>query len=201
MSYVPQDLRHAVVIEAYRRADDLDWSALSDRQRTAIYDLWLDEPLIGGHLTRFLSRERARVWLKDGPMKEYARARNGIGPFAHFATSRLPAPGPMARQLLGPGWESEGAIREKPLRCRVAKHHDSRLLIWGPPDTLRDLVWAGINAVIDQEPPPLLVVTVPFGQHLGDGEKNRHVRLCQVALLEIKHLTVTAIKVTPQRAG
>src|SRR6516164_1841683 len=42
---------------------------------------------------RFLSRERARVWLKDVPMKEYSRARSGIGAFSDLVTVRLPSPG------------------------------------------------------------------------------------------------------------
>lgn len=195
VSDVPQELRHSVVTEAYRLADELDWSALTDRQRTAMYDRWLDLPAIGGQLTRFLTRERARVWLKDGPMKEYARARNGIGLFADFATSRLPTPGEMARRLLGQRWDSIGPIQEKPLRCRVTNGQTDRLLIWGPPPTLRDLVWAGINAVVDQEPTPLLIVTIPFGQHFGDAEKRRHANLCQVAGLEVQHLVVRVVKV------
>jgi hypothetical protein len=196
VSDVPQELRHGVVTEAYRLADELDWSALTDRQRTAMYDRWLDVPAIGGQLSRFLTRERARVWLKDGPMKEYARARNGIGPFADFATSRLPSPGQMARQLLGQDWDSIGLIHEKPLRCRVTNGQKDRLLIWGPPLSLRDLVWAGINAVVDQAPTPLLIVAIPFGQHFGDTEKRRHANLCQVAGLEVQHLVVKVTKVT-----
>jgi hypothetical protein len=196
VSDVPQELRHGVVTEAYRLADELDWSALTDRQRTALYDRWLDAPAIGGQLTRFLTRERARVWLKDGPMKEYARARNGIGPFADFATSRFPTPGQMARQLFGQSWDSIDPIHEKPLRCRVTNGQKDRLLIWGPPLTLRDLVWAGINAMVDQEPTPLLIIAIPFGQHFGEAEKRRHANLCQVAGLEVQHLVVRATKVT-----
>jgi hypothetical protein len=58
-------------------------------------------------------------------------------------------------------------------------------------------VWAGINAVVDQEPTPLLIVTIPFGQHFGDAEKRRHTNLCQIAGLEVQHLVVRAVKVTP----
>ena len=56
-----------------------------------MYDRWLDDPAIGGYLTRFLSRERARVWLKDVPMKEYSRARNGIGPLPIWSGAGFPA--------------------------------------------------------------------------------------------------------------
>lgn len=61
MSELPGDLRRTVIAEVYRQADELDWDALPDRRRTEMYDRWLNEPAIGGQLTRFQTRERARV--------------------------------------------------------------------------------------------------------------------------------------------
>src|SRR5262245_19016089 len=115
MSELENALRRSIIAEVYRQAGDLDWDGLTDKQRSAIYDHWLDDPAIGGELTRFLSRERARVWLKDVPMKEYARARNGIGSFSDLVTIRFPNAGQIARQVLGGDWQAvDGSIREKP---------------------------------------------------------------------------------------
>jgi hypothetical protein len=197
MSDLPDDLRREVVAEVYRQAGELDWDGLTDKQRSATYNHWLDDPRVGGQLTRFLSRERARVWLKDVPMKEYARARNGIGVYSDLVTVRLPSPGQIARQVLGPGWDAiDGTIREKPNRCVISNGHDERLMMWGPPKTLRDTVWAGINAVADGLPTPLLVVATPQGQVLDDGEKRRHVRLGRLAGLDVRHtvLRITHVK-------
>jgi hypothetical protein len=201
MSELPEELRRAVVAEVYRQAGNMDWDGLTDRQRSAVYDRWLDDPNIGRELTRFLSRERARVWLKDVPMKEYARARSGIGVYSDLATVRLPSPGRIARQILGEGWDLvDGTIREKPNRCVISNHCGERLMIWGPPKTLRDLVWAGINAVADNpELRPLLVVASPRGEALGDREMQRHIRLGQIAGLDVHHTVLRVTRVTLER--
>jgi hypothetical protein len=185
MGPLPEQLRLDVIREVYRRADELDWVGLSDRQRTVIYDRWLDEPAIGGKLSLFLPRERARVWLKDVPMKEYARACNGIGPLADLVWSRLPGPGQIARQVLSEDWDAiEGSIEEKPIRCLISDRYQERLMIWGPPETLRDMVWRGIIATADHEPVPLLVVAFSYGHSLDDGEKRRNVLLGKIAGLD-----------------
>jgi hypothetical protein len=200
MSELPDELRRAVVAEVYSQAGNMDWDGLTDRQRSTVYDRWLDDPNIGRQLTRFLSRERARVWLKDVPMKEYARARSGIGVYSDLATIRLPTPGQIARQVLGEDWDLvDGTIREKPNRCLVSNHRGERLMIWGPPKTLRDLVWAGIIAVADnREPRPLLVVATPRGDVLGDREKQRHIRLGQIAGLDVHHTILRVTRVAPR---
>jgi len=202
MSELENAFRRAIVAEVYRQAGEMDWDGLTDKQRSAIYDRWLDDPAIGRELTRFLSRERARVWLKDVPMKEYARARSGIGPYADLATIRLPGPGQIARQVLGGHWDAvEGTIREKPNRCVISNGQDKRLLIWGPPKVLRDLVWAGINAVVDgRAPAPLVVLAAPRGDSPSQGDMNRHVRLGEIAGLEVRHTTLRVTRVVPERS-
>jgi hypothetical protein len=199
MSELENTLRRAIVAEVYRQAGELDWDGLTDRQRSSVYDRWLDDPNIGRELTRFLSRERARVWLKDVPMKEYARARSGIGVYSSLVTVRLPGPGQIASQLLGGNWTSvDGTIREKPNRCVITNGPDERLMIWGPPKTLRDLVWAGINSVAGgREPAPMLVVATRRGDVLSDGEKRRHIRLAQIAGLDLRHTVLQVSRVAP----
>jgi hypothetical protein len=199
MSELEETLRHAIVAEVYRQAGELDWDGLTDKQRSAVYDRWLDDPDIGRELTRFLPRERARVWLKDVPMKEYARARSGIGVYSNLVTVRLPNPGQIARQVLGNSWDMvEGTIGEKPNRCVISDGRDKRLMIWGPPKVLRDLVWAGINAVADGlQPVPLLVVSAPRGLVLAEGEMQRHIRLGSIAGLEVRHTVLRLTRVKP----
>lgn len=199
MSELETAFRRAIVAEVYRQAGELDWDGLTDKQRSSVYDQWLDDPAIGRELTRFLSRERARVWLKDVPMKEYARARSGIGVYSDLATIRLPGPGQIARQVLGGDWDmAEGTIHEKPNRCVISNGHDKRLMIWGPPKVLRDLVWAGINAIVDDsQPQPLIVVAAPRGESLGQGEMRRHIKIGEIARLEVRHTVLRVTRVTP----
>jgi hypothetical protein len=197
MSDLENALRRAIVAEVYRQAGEMDWDGLTDKQRSAIYDRWLDDPAIGQELTRFQSRERARVWLKDVPMKEYARARNGIGSFADLATIRLPGPGQIAKQVLGYSWDAiNDTIRQKPNRCLISDGNNMRLMIWGPPKTLRDLIWAAIVAVADaRDSAPLIVVATPRGETLSQSEKTRHVRIGQVADLDVRHTTLRSVRV------
>ncbi len=196
MSDLPDSLRREVVAEVYRQAGVLDWDGLTDKRRSAVYDQWLDDPAIGGKLTRFLPRERARVWLKDVPMKEYARARNGIGPYSDLVTSRLPSPGQIARKVLGSGWDViDGTISEKPNRCVISDGNEERLMMWGPPKTLRDIMWAGINALVDGKPTPILVVAMSHAQSLDEGEKRRNILLGRIAGLDVRHTVLRASKV------
>jgi hypothetical protein len=192
MSELESALRRSVIAEVYRQAGELDWDGLTDKQRSAIYDRWLDDPAVGGELTRFLPRERARVWLKDVPMKEYARARNGIGSFADLATIRFPDASQIARQVLGDSWRAvDGTIREKPNRCLISDGLQERLMIWGPPRTLRDLVWAGIVATADgREPTPVIVVASQRGESPSQAEVRHHTRIGQIASLDIRHTTL-----------
>ncbi|MER6514509.1 hypothetical protein ABT158_47375 [Nonomuraea sp. NPDC001636] len=199
MSQLPEDLRRSVIIEVYRQAAELDWDGMTDRQRTSQYNRWLDEPKIGGELSRYLHRDKIRYWLKDVPMKEYARARSGIGNLSNLVSIRLPSPDQISKQVMGAEWSAvENSIREKPLRCHILSGQDKRLMIWGPPKTLRDLVWAGINAVVDgTEPQPILVIASPQGQELDPGEKRRHVLLGRVASLEVRHTVLRMWRVQP----
>jgi hypothetical protein len=124
-------------------------------------------------------------------MKEYARARNGIGPFSDLVAVRFPSAAQIARQVLGGSWDMvEGSIREKPNRCLISDGRYERLMIWGPPKTLRDMVWSGINAVVDREPDPLLVVASSPGQAPDSGEKSRYVVLGEITGLDIMHTVV-----------
>ncbi|GGP12805.1 hypothetical protein LDL08_32010 [Nonomuraea glycinis] len=199
MSQLPEDLRRAVIIEVYRQAAELDWNGMTGPQRTSHYNRWLDDPKIGGELSRYLHRDKIRYWLKDVPMKEYARARSGIGTLADLVSIRLPSPDQICKQVMGEDWSAvESSIREKPLRCRIVSGEHQRLMIWGPPKSLRDLVWAGINAVVEAtEPRPILVIGTPQGQELDPGEKRRHLLLGGVADLEVRHTVLRIWRVEP----
>jgi hypothetical protein len=201
MSELEGAFRRAIVAEIYRQAGDMDWDGLTGKQRSAVYDRWLDDPSIGRELTRFLSRERARVWLKDVPMKEYARARSGIGSFADLVTVRLPGPEQIARQVPGESWHAvEGTVREKPNRCLISDGRGERLMIWGPPRILKDMIWAGIIAVADgREPTPLIVVASPRGESVSQSEMTRHTKISQNAGLELRHTTVRVVRIAPAR--
>ncbi|MFF8542508.1 hypothetical protein ACF060_19595 [Streptomyces werraensis] len=194
MSDIPEEVRRQVIRAIYRRADQLDWDGLTQSDRTKWYNQWLDEEPIGGVILRYLPRERARGWVKDVPMKHYARARAGLGPYADLACRRLPGPDQIVRQVFGAQWEIiDGTIKEKPNRCRVSDGETVHLMIWGPLNNLSSLIWCGINAVVDRAPTPVIVVTLLQGQRISEGEKARHATLGRQAGLEVVHTVLRQV--------
>jgi hypothetical protein len=196
MSDIDEAIRREVIAEVYRQVDALDWDGMTPRERTECYVNWIDDPLIGGKLTRFIDRDRVRVWIKDGPIKELPRARHGIGPYAPFAVSRYPGMEEIAHQAIGPEWQAvPGTVEVKPNRCQIRGPQSGALMIWGPATKLADLIWAAINARVDGGAEPIIVVTSPQGTRLSDGEKHRHRLLAKVAGVDLRHITLRLTRV------
>jgi hypothetical protein len=199
MSDLPEALRREVLIEVYRQAAELDWDGMSPRERSIQYNRWINDPQVGGELSRYLDEVRIRHWLKDVAIKEYSRAKFGIGAYAPLVSLRVTGPDQIAKQVMGPEWSMlEATIRQKPNSCHIVNGDGRRLMMWGPPNTFRDLVWAGINVMADGiHPKPLVVVTSPQGEELDIGEKRRHVRLGAIAGLDVRHTSLRVTRVTP----
>ena len=191
MSLIEEELRRQVIAEIYRRADDLDWDGLSPSDRSTWYVRWLDDPAIGGVLDVHMPRDRARIWIKDVPMKHYARARSGIGPYADLVISRLPDAGQLAQLAFGADWVPlEGTVKDKPNRCTVSDDDGLAQMLWGPPRAFQSLVWASLNAVVDEQPTPVMVVVTRQGERLTDGQIGRHRSIARRIGVEVRHLTV-----------
>ena len=79
---LPALLRAQVVKAIYGDADRVGWQTLPLPDRTRAFNEWVEDDRIGGVLTQFMTPEQARSWIKDGPMKEYARALRGAGRYA-----------------------------------------------------------------------------------------------------------------------
>ncbi|MFI8927682.1 hypothetical protein ACIG3E_08410 [Streptomyces sp. NPDC053474] len=195
MSDIPETIRRAVIRDIYRKADELGWDGLSPVDRTTWYNRWVDDEELGGVLTRYMPRDRARMWIKDVPMKHYNRARSGIGPYAGLVGNPLPSAYDIARYALGEDWAVlSGTLREKPNRCHVTDGNHQKLLIWGNPRNLKSLVWAGLNARVDGLPAPLVVISLLQGERLPDSERRRHKRLCELAGLDVQVITTRATR-------
>lgn len=199
MTRMPEEKRLGVIAEIYRRADDLDWDGLRPTERSTWYARWLDEPAVGGVLQSYMARDQARMWIKDMPMKHYSRARSGIGPYAGLVMSRLPDAGTLASITFGCDWTLEGSVREKPNRCVVTDGAKRIQMIWGPPRAFPSLVWAGLNAVIDQGPAPVLVVLSRQGETPTDGQIDRHRQIADRVGVTVRHITTSASP-TPARS-
>ncbi|MFG3710200.1 hypothetical protein [Micromonospora sp. NPDC047730] len=191
---MPEELRRQVIAELYRQADELDWDGLSPADRSAAYARWLGAPEIGGILDTYMTRDRARIWIKDTPMKHYTRARSGIGPYASLAASKLPGAEALARLAFGPAWiPDDRTLREKPNRCLLRRGASEIDMIWGPPRTFPALIWAGLNGLIDNAPDPNIVVVTKQGERLTAGQIERHRVLGQRVGVVVHHVSVSVV--------
>lgn len=197
MSVIPETVRRTVIRNIYRKADELGWDGLSAVDRTAWYNRWVDDEMLGGVLTRYMPRERARMWIKDVPMKHYNRARSGIGPYADLVSTPLPSAYDIARIALGEDWTVlSGTLREKPNRCQVTDGQGQMLMIWGAPRNLKSLVWAGLNARVDALPSPIVVINLLQGERLTENERRRHQKVCELAGLAVRVITTRTTRST-----
>lgn len=162
---VPTDQLAAVVRAIYSDADARDWDALAPSDRSRAYAEWVEAPLIGGVLTRYMTPEAARAWIKDGPMKEYARANRGVGRYAEFGRSGGTTATDVVAAALGPGASLvAGTEGVKPLHC-IGLDPDGQpaFITWGEARNFRNLVWAALRSAVDDGLDCHVVVTQPPG--------------------------------------
>jgi hypothetical protein len=147
MSGLPPELRDRVTRKLYASAAQIDWENLSAAEKTAQYRRWVADPQIGGELTRFVPEDSARVWIKDGPMKEYARAHFGVGSFAHLVDAPRCTPETVVRAVYGENWQVvDGSVEIKPARCSANGPDGQALVLWGSAADFKHLVWAALEA-------------------------------------------------------
>lgn len=189
---VPRDQVGSIVKALYAAADRLDWEHLPLNARTAQYDDWVGEPEIGGVLAKYMSTENARSWIKDGPMKEYARARLGAGRYAKFGSVSGPTAAQLVAHALGTGAEivadSEGV---KPSHCLAAVGDEVTYVAWGTGQNLRHLVWAAINHLAGKPDHKACVLILESLEHPApQADKTRHARIAKRCSLDFKYYRV-----------
>lgn len=186
---VPQEVRDAVIREVYRQADSLDWEEISARQKTRHYSQWVEDPAIGGELADYYTAEGMRVWLKDGPLKEYARALEDFGPFAQYATHRLSPPSEFIPEVLGAEWAIVPAsIGEKPMHCLATNGTKQRYVCWGKPRTYRDLLWAAVNKALTTTTRPMIVIYLNEGKTVSANLERLHERIAEHCSLDLAYV-------------
>ena len=173
---LPEQQLASVVRSLYAQADEAGWDTLSPRDRSRMYTQWVeaDDP-VGTILTQYMTPEAARSWIKDGPMKEYARANRGTGRYAAYGRQGGTSPLDIIRQVIGPeATLEEGSEAVKPLRAHAHDQDGSRFLVlWGDRRSFKDLLWAALRAAIDDGDTPRIVVLEPPGKVTPTDERNR----------------------------
>lgn len=146
MSKLPAHIREDVSRAILKRAGKLNWDDLSNRQKSEIYETWVTDADIGQKLALYIPLERIRVWIKDGPMKEYKRARRGLGPYAGLVPEAKEYEKIICRKVMGAGYRVlEASIDVKPNRFDAESQDEVVTIIWGNAIDLKHMVWAWLT--------------------------------------------------------
>lgn len=150
MSQIPTEVREAVIKRLYADAERIDWENLSVAEKTKQYANWLEDEEVGGELLRFKPSEPGvRVWMKDGPMKEYSRAILGVGPNARYVDHPRCTPESVVFATLGAGWAVvPGSVEVKPARCWASGPEGKRIVIWGNREDFKYFVFAALELLV-----------------------------------------------------
>jgi len=184
---VTPGIETSIVRLLFEQAAAIGWTYLPLNRRTEMYNRWVRTPEIGGRLQKFMSPEETRVWIKDGPMKEYARAIAGFGKYADLVSNQSSTPRELVHRALGPGWEIDLETRAvKPLRLRIHKDDEELNFAWGPIRDLKHLVWAALTAEAGGDPTPwTLCLVASFERPITADERAAYLRLSRRCGLHI----------------
>jgi hypothetical protein len=186
---LPEEQLASVVRTLYAEADDLRWDTLSLPDRSRTYAAWVEDPKVGGILTRYMTPEAARSWIKDGPMKEYSRARRGAGRYARFGRVAGTTAIDIVRKILGADAEIvSGSEGDKPFHCRVEQRDHELFLVWGEARNYRNLLWAALRESVVRGIEAHVVVMEPPGQTTPADEANFHKAIAARCGLAAHHM-------------
>lgn len=186
---LPGDQLGRVVSALYADAEAMDWEYRPSAERTRQYARWINDGRVGGVLTRYMSAEAARSWIKDGPMKEFSKARRGAGRYAEFGQVAVTGPDDVVRHALGDGWRAAGGrVGVKPFHCEAERGGQRAFVTWGPATNFRHLVWAALRWVVEHKGRAIIVVTDLAERPTPEDEAAWHKKVGDRCGLEITHM-------------
>jgi hypothetical protein len=185
---LPAEQLASVVTLLYREAERLGWDTLPPQDRSRIYSRWVEDERVGGILGRYMTPEAARSWIKDGPMKEYSRARRGTGRYARFGREGGTTTIDVVHVALGseatvvPG--SEGV---KPFHCFATRGDSQVYVTWGEARNFRNLLWAALQAALQGTDAHIVVMEQP-DRITPSAETQSHRALATRCGLTVHHM-------------
>ena len=197
---LPDALRADVVRALYADANKIGWTTLGPQAKTVAFNRWTDDTQIGGRLAGYMSPEQARLWIKDGPMKEYARAMRGAGRFAEFGRQGGTSPQDIVNHALAHGAQIQGNIGTKPPHCfATASDGTTAYVTWGDASSLKHLLWAALRASIEHGVTGHLVVLEPPGIITPTATADEQKTITDRCGLKIHHLREVVGIMTAER--
>ncbi|ACU70334.1 conserved hypothetical protein [Catenulispora acidiphila DSM 44928] len=185
------EVEEKIVRCLFLEADALRWAHLPLGKKTEMYEKWATDPEIGGKLKDFMTLEQVRVWIKDGVMKEYARALYGEGKYAPLVPNPAASLDQLVNSALGSGWNAlPGTRRIKPMRVRALKGEQTVTLTWADSAAnFKHLVWAALSAIADGDQTDwVLCVVDSFESPTPDDIKKHHKRIAERCRLRVVHI-------------
>jgi hypothetical protein len=196
---LPEALRAEVVRALYSDANQLGWANLGPQAKTIAFNRWIDDPRVGGRLTSYMNPEQARLWIKDGPMKEYARAMRGTGRFAEFGRQGGTSPQDIVNHALGDGATIHGTIGTKPPHCLATSIDGMQAYVtWGDANSLKHLLWAALRAAIESNVTGHIVVLEPPGTVTPTAAADEQRAITDRCGLILHHLREVLGTMTPE---
>ncbi len=185
---LPAERHDAVVTALYADADHRGWATMSPQDRSRVYSQWVEQEHMGGVLCRYMTPEAARSWIKDGPMKEYARAQRGTGRYARFGRVATTTTTDIVRAALGSDADvAAGSEGVKPAHCRATRGDGTAYVTWGEASNFRNLLWAALRAAVAGADAHIVVLESP--DRVSPTEETRlHRALGQRCGLGVHHL-------------
>jgi hypothetical protein len=202
MAKPPQAVRDKVIAALYKEFDSLQWEQLATREKSEAYERFLTSPDVGGALDPYMDPGAIRVWIKDGPAKEYGRALEDVGAYAKHTSRVYPEPQDAIKKILGNEWSvTPDSVTDKPMRCEArTEDGETQFVLWGPFAALKELIW---HALLHQVKGPtaslLIVVTRPTIAPLQTAQRKQAEAMCQLIGAEFK--SIMRVAVTKASAG
>ena len=189
---IPKEIEQKVVRALYAEADSIDWGTLTPQQRSRQYAKWVESVEVGEPLRQYLSDAETRVWIKDGPMKEWRRSKNGIGKYALFFDEPENVPTRIVRTILGRNWTVvPSSVRSKPLRLTAQGDQEEVVIVWGESKDLKHLMWSALSASAEGDARKWIVCVVfSFTRPIPSNERLAQSRLAKRCQLRLEHVSL-----------
>ncbi|WP_433612570.1 hypothetical protein ACQP2P_01700 [Dactylosporangium sp. CA-139114] len=184
---IPLSVRDEVLKLLYADADALDWERLPAQTKTAQYNQWVQDPRIGGLLGRFIPNPH--LWIKEVPLKEYARALENMGRFAQFTSMHYPPPSDFIDPTFGGEWTYiPDSQADKPPHCLATDGTTQRYVCWGPPNQFKDLLWAALTAGVKEHGRPGIALSVRTDAEIEAADRRRNQAIGERCGIEVRYV-------------
>ncbi|PKV76453.1 hypothetical protein [Nocardia fluminea] len=192
---IPSHIDMEVTRLIYAEGGEKSRTGITHAAKTELYRQWTADPRIGGRLLSYLGTDDdVRVWIKNGPMKELARAVNGVGKYKSLVQKPASNVDVLVAKALDASWiVNPDSMDTKPLRVLISHTDDEereQWFAWAPVVSFKHLVWGALNTQARGDVRPwVLCVVDSFAERVDPSTKAVHERIARRLGLAVSHVT------------